>query len=125
MLINVLVSGGFTFFSERVRTRLKLDFARANMLDVVDGRLTGALVPWPWGEIVDGLEKRRVLLEVAELMGIGPEQTIAVGDGANDLPMMSVAGLSIAFHPKPAVLEQAMLSITQGGMDRALRLLRD
>ena len=95
------------------------------MLDVVDGRLTGALVPRPWGEIVDGLEKRRVLLEVAELMGIGPERTIAVGDGANDLPMMSVAGLSIAFHPKPAVLQQAMLSITQGGMDRALRLLRD
>ena len=123
-LKTLLVSGGFTFFSERIRTRLKLDFARANMLDVVDGRLTGALVPRPWGEIVDGLEKRRVLLEVAELMGIGPEQTIAVGDGANDLPMMSVAGLSIAFHPKPAVLEQAMLSITHGGMDRALTLLR-
>ncbi len=123
-LKTLLVSGGFTFFSERIRTRLKLDFARANMLDVVDGRLTGALVPRPWGEIVDGLEKRRVLLEVAELMGIRPEQTIAVGDGANDLPMMSVAGLSIAFHPKPAVLEQAMLSITVGGMDRALTLLR-
>ena len=110
-LKTLLVSGGFTFFSERIRTRLKLDFARANMLDVVDGRLTGTLVPRPWGEIVDGLEKRRVLLEVAELMGIKPEQTIAVGDGANDLPMMAVAGLSIAFHPKPAVLEQAMLSI--------------
>ena len=60
---------------------------------------------------------------MAELMGISPAQTIAVGDGANDLPMMAVAGLSIAFHPKPAVREQAMLSITEGGMDRALRLL--
>ena len=73
---------------------------------------------------VDGAEKRRVLLEVAELMGIAPEQAIAVGDGANDLPMMGVAGLSIAYHPKPAVLQQAMLSITQGGMDRALSLLQ-
>jgi phosphoserine phosphatase len=123
-LKTLLVSGGFTFFSERVRTRLKLDYARANMLDIVGGRLTGELVPRPWGTVVDGQEKRRVLLEVAELMGIAPEQTIAVGDGANDLPMMAVAGLSIAFHPKPAVRELAMLSITAGGMDRALTLLR-
>ena len=123
-LKTLLVSGGFTFFSERVRARLQLHFARANQLDVVDGCLTGALVPRPWGDVVDGAEKRRVLLEVAELMGISPAQTIAVGDGANDLPMMSVAGLSIAYHPKPAVLEQAMLSITTGGMDRALSLLQ-
>ena len=123
-LKTLLVSGGFTFFSERIRARLQLDFARANMLEIVDDRLTGQLVPRPWGEIVDGTEKRRVLLEVAELMGIAPEQAIAVGDGANDLPMMGVAGLSIAYHPKPAVLQQAMLSITQGGMDRALSLLQ-
>jgi phosphoserine phosphatase len=127
-LKTLLVSGGFTYFSERIRTRLGLDFARANQLELEDGPqgpcLSGRLVPRPWGEIVDGAEKRRVLLEVAELMGILPSQTIAVGDGANDLPMMGVAGLSIAFHPKPAVLEQAMLSITQGGMDRALKLLR-
>ncbi|MBL8356785.1 MAG: phosphoserine phosphatase SerB [Delftia acidovorans] len=123
-LKTLLVSGGFTFFSERVRQRLQLDFARANMLEIEGGLLTGRLVPRPWGEIVDGAEKRRVLLEVAELMGIAPEQAIAVGDGANDLPMMGVAGLSIAFHPKPAVLQQAMLSITRGGMDRALGVLR-
>ena len=123
-LKTLLISGGFTFFSERIRTRLKLDFARANVLEIADSKLTGALVPRPWGEIVDGFEKRRVLLEVTELMGIRPEQTIAVGDGAHDLPMMSVAGLSIAFHPKPAVLVQAMLSITHGGMDRALALLQ-
>ena len=122
-LKTLLVSGGFTFFSERVRSRLGLDFARANMLEIADGRLTGRLVPRPWGEIVDGEEKKRVLLEVAELMGISLGQTIAVGDGANDLPMMSVAGLSIAFHPKPAVRDLAMLSITEGGMDRALALL--
>jgi phosphoserine phosphatase len=74
--------------------------------------------------VVDGAEKRRVLLEVAELLGIEPAQTIAVGDGANDLPMMNVAGLSIAFHPKPAVREQAMVVIATGGMDRALRVLQ-
>ncbi|HZF78811.1 MAG TPA: phosphoserine phosphatase SerB [Rubrivivax sp.] len=122
-LKTLLVSGGFTFFSDRVRARLNLDFARANVLEVVDGRLTGALVPRPWGEVVDGAEKKRVLLEVAELLGVQAEQTIAVGDGANDLPMMNAAGVSIAFHAKPAVREQAMLSITQGGMDRALTLL--
>jgi phosphoserine phosphatase len=122
-LKTLLVSGGFTFFSDRVRRRLGLDFARANMLAIEDGALTGELVDRPWGDIVDGAEKRRVVLEVCELMGITPEQAIAVGDGANDLPMMAVAGLSIAFHPKPAVREQAMISIMAGGMDRALDLL--
>ena len=122
-LKTLLVSGGFTFFSERVRARLGLDFARANMLEIVDGALTGLLLERPWGEIVDGNEKRRVVLEVCELMGIAPSQAIAVGDGANDLPMMAVAGLSIAYHPKPAVQEQAMISVMSGGMDRALELL--
>lgn len=123
-LKTLLVSGGFTFFSDRVRQRLGLDFARANVLEVADGALTGRLVDRPWGDIVDGAEKRRVVLEVCELMGIAPEQAIAVGDGANDLPMMQVAGLSIAFHGKPAVREQAKLSIEQGGMDRALEVLQ-
>ncbi|MDP1650415.1 MAG: phosphoserine phosphatase SerB [Rubrivivax sp.] len=123
-LKTLLVSGGFTFFSERIRHRLQLDFARANTLGVANGRLTGTLFDRPWGDIVDGAEKKRVLLEVCELMGIATEQAIAVGDGANDLPMMKAAGLSIAYHPKPAVLEQAMLSITTGGMERALELLR-
>ena len=121
-LKTLLVSGGFTFFSERVRTRLRLDFARANVLEIEAGVLTGRLVDRPWGDIVDGAEKKRVLLEVCELMGVAPQQAIAVGDGANDLPMMGVAGLSIAYHPKPAVREQAMIAITAGGMDRALEL---
>jgi phosphoserine phosphatase len=124
-LKTLLVSGGFTFFSERIRKRLGLDFARANELEIDSaGCLTGQLVRRPWGDLVDGDEKRRVLLEMVELMGINPSQTIAVGDGANDLPMMGAAGLSIAYHPKPAVLQQAMLSITQGGMDRALVVLQ-
>ena len=122
-LKTLLVSGGCTYFSERIRHRLGLDFARANMLAVEDGRLTGALVDRPWGDICDGTEKRRVVLEVCDLLGIDPGQAIAVGDGANDLPMMSVAGLSICYHGKPAVREQAMISIEAGGMDRALDLL--
>ena len=123
-LKTLLVSGGFTFFSDRIRARLGLDFARANVLEIENGQLTGQLVDRPWGDIVDGVEKRRVVLEVCELMGIEAEQAIAVGDGANDLPMMAVAGLSIAYHPKPAVRELAMVSIMAGGMDRALELLR-
>ena len=121
-LKTLLVSGGFTFFSDRVRARLGLDFARANMLEIENGALTGRLNDQPWGDIVDGAEKMRVVLEVCELMGIAPAQAIAVGDGANDLPMMGAVGLSIAYHPKPTVLERAMLSITNGGMDRALEV---
>lgn len=123
-LKTLLVSGGFTFFSQRVRERLQLDFARANVLEIAEGRLTGRLVDQPWGDIVDGEQKRLTLLQVCDLMGIAPAQAIAVGDGANDLPMMKAAGLSIAFHAKPAVREQAMLSIEDGGMDRALLALR-
>ena len=122
-LKTLLVSGGFTFFSERIRHQLGLDFARANSLGIAHGRLTGTLLDRPWGDIVDGAEKKRVLLEVAELMGIEMSQTIAVGDGANDLPMMGAAGLSIAYHPKPAVADEAMISIMSGGMDRALEVL--
>ena len=123
-LKTLLVSGGFTFFSDRVKQRLGLDFARANVLEIENDRLTGRLVDRPWGDIVDGAEKRRVVLEVCELMGIEPAQAITVGDGANDLPMMQVAGLSVAFHAKPAVREQAMVSIESGGMERLLEVLR-
>jgi phosphoserine phosphatase len=119
-LETLLVSGGFTFFSDRVRERLGIGFARANVLEIAEGALTGGLVDQPWGDIVDGEQKRLTLLETCASLGISPKQTIAVGDGANDLPMMGVAGLSIAYHAKPKVREQAMLSITDGGMDRAL-----
>jgi phosphoserine phosphatase len=119
---TLLVSGGFTFFSDRVAARLGLDFARANVLEIEGGRLTGRLVDQDWGDIVDGDEKKRMLLETCARCGIVPAQAIAVGDGANDLPMMSAAGMSIAYHPKPAVQAQALVSITQGGMERALEL---
>ncbi|MEP7099209.1 MAG: phosphoserine phosphatase SerB [Burkholderiales bacterium] len=121
-LKTLLVSGGFTFFSDRIRQRLQLDEARANVLELCDGALTGRLVDQPWGDIVDGDEKRRTVLDTCTRLGIAPAQAIAVGDGANDLPMMAAVGLSIAYHPKPAVREQAMLSITEGGLDRALEL---
>jgi phosphoserine phosphatase len=120
----LLVSGGFTFFANRVKDRLGIDFARANLLDEKDGVLTGRVAPQPWGDICDGAEKRRTLLEVASLLGISPAETIAVGDGANDLPMMGEAGLSVAYHAKPKVREQAMVSIEHGGLDRLLEVLR-
>ena len=118
----LLVSGGFTFFANRVKDRLGIDFARSNMLDEAQGVLTGEVVDQVWGDICDGDEKRRTLLEVASLMGISPAETIAVGDGANDLPMMAEAGLSVAFHAKPRVREQAMVAINEGGLDRLLQI---
>jgi len=123
-LVTLLVSGGFTFFSDRVARWLRIDRTRANVLEIVDGRLTGRLVPQPWGDICDGAEKKRTLLAACAELGIAPERAIAVGDGANDLPMMGAAGLSIAFHAKPAVREKAMLAINEGGMDLALQILR-
>ena len=123
-LQTLLVSGGFTFFSDRIQARLQLDAARANVLELdADGALTGRLVDQPWGDIVDGDEKRRTVLDTCARMGIAPAQAIAVGDGANDLPMISAVGLSIAYHPKPTVREQAMLAIVSGGLDRALEVL--
>jgi phosphoserine phosphatase len=123
----LLVSGGFTFFTDRIKERLGIDFARSNVLEVESGancgQLTGRMVNQPWGDICDGNEKRRTLLEVSTLLGIAPEQCIAMGDGANDLPMMGVAGLSVAYHAKPAVREQAMVAINRGGLDRLLEVL--
>lgn len=124
----LLVSGGFTYFAYRVRDTLGIDFVRANVLEIASGancgELTGRMVDQAWGDICDGAEKRRTLLEVASLLGIEPYECIAMGDGANDLPMMGVAGLSVAYHAKPAVREQAMVSIEHGGLDRLLDVLR-
>lgn len=118
----LLVSGGFTFFSDRVRDRLGIDFTRANVLEADNGVLTGRMLDQDWGDICDGAEKRRMLLETCAHLGIAPQQAIAVGDGANDLPMMGAAGLSVAYHAKPAVREAAKVCINSGGLDRLLEL---
>lgn len=120
----LLVSGGFTFFTDRVRERLAIDYTRSNVLDVQDGVLTGRMIDQPWGDICDGAEKRRMLLQTCEQLGIRPQQAIAMGDGANDLPMMGEAGLSVAYHAKPKVREQAMVAINSGGLDRLLEILK-
>ena len=118
----LLVSGGFTFFTDRVRDRLNINWTRSNVLEVVKGELTGRMVDQDWGDICDGEEKRKMLLQTCMQMGITPSQAIAMGDGANDLPMMGVAGLSVAYHAKPKVREQAMVAIEEGGLDRLLEV---
>ena len=120
----LLVSGGFTFFADRVGHMLNIDFTRSNVLEIADGHLTGQLVDQPWGDICDGAEKRKKLLETCADMGISPKQSIAMGDGANDLLMMGVAGLSVAYHAKPKVREQARVSIQEGGLDRLLEIVK-
>jgi phosphoserine phosphatase len=82
------------------------------------------MVDQTWGDICDGAEKRKTLLETCDLLGISPQQAIAMGDGANDLPMMGEAGLSVAYHAKPAVRAQAMVAINAGGLDRLLEVVQ-
>jgi len=118
----LLVSGGFTYFTDHVRDLLGIDYTRSNVLEVHNDALTGHMVNQPWGDICDGAEKRKMLLETCVLLGIQPSQAIAMGDGANDLPMMGVAGLSVAYHAKPAVRELAHVRINMGGLDRLLTL---
>ena len=119
----LLVSGGFTFFADRVRDELAIDFTRSNVLEIENGLLTGRMVNQPWGDICDGAEKKKMLLQTCAQLGIQPQQAIAMGDGANDLPMMGAAGLSVAYHAKPQVRAQAMVAINEGGLDRLLEVL--
>jgi phosphoserine phosphatase len=120
----LLVSGGFTFFADRVCEMLNIDFARSNVLAIDNGHLTGDVVAQDWGDICDGEEKRKMLLHICAQMGISPKQAIAMGDGANDLLMMGEAGLSVAYHAKPKVREQAMVAINEGGLDRLLEVVK-
>ncbi|MFY7872033.1 MAG: phosphoserine phosphatase SerB [Limnohabitans sp.] len=120
----LLVSGGFTYFTDHVRDLLGIDWTRSNVLEIEGGALTGRMVDQAWGDICDGEEKRRMLLQTCAQMGISPQQAIAMGDGANDLPMMGAAGLSVAYHAKPKVREQAMVAINEGGLDRLLEVVR-
>ncbi|HTJ93401.1 MAG TPA: phosphoserine phosphatase SerB [Pararobbsia sp.] len=117
-LKTLLVSGGFTFFTERLKQRLGLDFTRANTLEIVDGKLTGRVT----GEIVNADVKARTLRETCDTLGISPNRAIAMGDGSNDLKMMAEAGLSVAFRAKPVVREAASVAFNHVGLDGLLNL---
>ncbi|MGF6676373.1 phosphoserine phosphatase [Paraburkholderia sp. WSM4174] len=118
-LKTLLVSGGFTFFTAKLKTRLGLDFTRANTLEIIDGKLTGNVM----GEIVNADVKARMLRETCATLGIEPSRAIAIGDGSNDLKMMAEAGLSVAFRAKPVVREAASVSFNFVGLDGLLRLV--
>ena len=118
-LKTLLVSGGFTFFTNKLKERLNLDFTHANELEIVDGKLTGKVI----GKIVDAQEKQDTVARVCKELGITPQQAIVMGDGANDLKMMSDAGLSVAFRAKPIVRSQAKVALNFVGLDGILNLV--
>jgi len=118
-LKTLLVSGGFTFFTDRLKPRLGLDYTHANTLEIVDGKLTGRVL----GGIVDAEEKKRTVERVCAELGVNPSQAIVMGDGANDLRMMGIAGLSLAFRAKPVVREQADVALNFSGLDGLLTIL--
>lgn len=114
-----ILSGGFTYFAHRLQKELGIDYVHANELDFVDGRLSGKVK----GEIVDGERKALLLKQIAAENGFSLKQVIAVGDGANDIPMLKLAGLGVAFHAKPKVKKQAKVAVNTLGLDGILYLL--
>lgn len=119
-LKTMVISGGFTFFTDRIKAQLGLDYAAANVLEIEDHRLTGKVV----GEIIGRQGKAQILKQVRDELGLQPEQTIAIGDGANDLGMMAEAGVSIAYHAKPIVKDYATYSISHVGLDGIINLFQ-
>jgi len=116
---TMVVSGGFTFFANHVKDLLDLDYAVSNTLEIVDGKLTGNIL----GDIVDAQRKADELVKLRDRLGLKPAQSIAIGDGANDLKMMDVAGIGIAYHAKPVVQDQATYALNYMGLDGAVNLL--
>lgn len=110
---TLLVSGGFTYFTDRIKQQLGLDYTRSNTLDIVEGHLTGRVT----GEIVDAEVKRQTVLDTCELLGCDPSRALVIGDGSNDLRMMEIAGASVAYHAKPVVQEKTDFCINHGGLD--------
>ncbi len=115
---TLLVSGGFTFFTERLKDRLRLDYTLSNVLEVEGGKLTGCVT----GSIVDASAKAARLVELAGTLGLRKDQTLAIGDGANDVPMMAEAGVSVAYHAKPVVRAKATHALNHSGLDGVLHL---
>ncbi|MGA9665450.1 MAG: phosphoserine phosphatase SerB [Gallionella sp.] len=118
---TLLVSGGFVFFTERLKARLGLDYTHANTLEVAAGKLTGRVL----GNIVDAQGKADRLERVRKELALKPEQVVAIGDGANDLKMMALAGISVAYHAKPVVREKAGYALNFVGLDGLMNLLQD
>lgn len=116
---TMVVSGGFTFFANHVKQTLGLDYAVSNTLEIVDGKLTGQVL----GDIVDAQRKADELVKLRDALGLTASQTIAIGDGANDLKMMAVAAVGVAYHAKPVVQEQAMHALNVVGLDGVTHLL--
>ncbi len=114
-----ILSGGFTFFANYLKEKLGIDYVYANDLEIKDGKLTGRYL----GNVVDGQRKAELLRLIAQVEGVDVQQTVAVGDGANDLPMLSIAGLGIAFHAKPKVKEGAKQNISTVGLDGIMYFL--
>jgi len=117
---TMLISGGFTFFTDKLKERFELDFAAANTLEIVDGKLTGRLV----GEIIGARGKAEALKGVRDELGLRQDQLIAIGDGANDMQMLAEAGVSIAYHAKPIVQKNAKYIIDYVGMDGVINLFK-
>ncbi len=117
-ITTLLVSGGFNFFADRVKAMLGLDHAIANTLEIIDGKLTGKIL----GEIIDAQTKANELAKLRDALGLTATQTIAIGDGANDLKMMAVAGVGIAYHAKPVVQTQATYALNHTGLDGVISL---
>ena len=115
---TMVVSGGFTLFANHVKTLLGLDYAVANSFEVIDGKLTGHVL----GDIVDAERKAQELVKIRDSLGLSASQTIAIGDGANDLKMMSVATVGIAYHAKPVVQQRATYALNYSGLDGAINL---
>ena len=117
-LKTMVISGGFTFFTDRIKEKLALDYAAANILEIKQNMLTGKVV----GEIIGKEGKAKVLKQVRDELGLQRKHVIAIGDGANDLGMMAEAGVSIAYHAKPIVQEKADYSINYVGLDGVINL---
>lgn len=115
-LRTMVISGGFTFFTDRIKAKLGLDFSFANQLEITDGKLTGSVA----GEIIGAKGKADILKNIRDQLHLNKEQVIAIGDGANDLPMLTEAGTSIAFHGKPILQGKTTFSINYVGLDAVI-----